>query len=133
MPESMGGDVRPRPVAQITMQSPRWTGLVGVINWPLSARVMVARPVSGPAVPVRKMLGAPGRMEKLKLSLMPPGVRSVICALPSTLNGSCPLICWLLTNSTGTGTPFTVRQLSPSAVGSGISLVARLTGAICCP
>ena len=31
-------------------------------------------------------------------------------ALPSTLKGNWPLICWPLTNSTGTGTPFTVRQ-----------------------
>ena len=46
MPESIGGDVRPRPVAQMTMVSPGCTGLVGVTSSPLSARVMVARPVS---------------------------------------------------------------------------------------
>src|SRR5258708_27425817 len=82
MPESMAGEVRPRPVAQMTMESPGCTGLVGVTNSPLSARVTVARPVAGPATPLRKTLGAAGRMEKLKLSLIPPGVRRVIWALP---------------------------------------------------
>ena len=33
----------------------------------------------------------------------------------------------------GTGTPLTVRQDSPSAVGSGICWVAMLTGLICWP
>src|ERR1017187_201392 len=92
IPESMAGEVRPRPVAQMTMESPGCTGLVGVTYSPLSARVMVARPVSGPAAPVWKTLGAADRIEKLKLSLMPPGVRRVIWALPSTLKGNCPLI-----------------------------------------
>ena len=32
------------------------------------------------------------------------------------------------TNNIGAGTPFTVKQLSPSAVGRGIWLVARFTG-----
>src|SRR5664280_1774648 len=54
----MAGEVRPRPVAQMTMESPGCTGLVGVTYSPLSARVMVARPVSGPAAPVWKTLGA---------------------------------------------------------------------------
>jgi len=59
-----------------------------VTNWLLSVRTTVASPVCGPAVPERKMLGAAGEMLKLKLSLMPPGVRKVITAFPSTLNGS---------------------------------------------
>src|SRR5262249_29200787 len=109
------------------MVSPPCSGLVGVTSSPLSARGIVANPVVGPAVPVRKMLGAAGKMEKLKLSLTPPGVRRVMVALPSTLNGSWPLIWVLLTNNTGMGMPLIVRQESASAVGRGISLVARLT------
>ena len=72
----------------MVMESPGCTGLVGVISSPLSARVMVASPVCGPAAPVRKMLGAAGWMEKLKLSLMPPGVRSVMLALHQSLVGA---------------------------------------------
>src|SRR5579863_318825 len=108
-------------------------GFVGVTIWLLSARTMVANPVSGPAVPERKMLGAAEQIVKLKLSLMPPGVRSDMTALPFTVKGSCPLICVLETKSMGTATPLTVRHDSPSAVGSGIWLVATLTGLICVP
>ena len=64
---------------------------------------------------------------------MPPGVNSVMVALPFTLAGNCPLICWPETNSMGTATPLTVRHDSPSAVGSGICWVAMLTGLICWP
>lgn len=49
-------------------------------------------------------------------------------APPSTSNGSCALI-WLGdTKSMGTGVPLTARHDSPRAVGTGISLVAILTG-----
>ena len=74
------------------------------------------------------MAGALSNMVRLKLLLMPPGVRRIMVALPSTLKGSCPLIWVLETNSTGMATPFTVRQDSPSAVGSGICWVAMFTG-----
>src|SRR5262249_25443820 len=63
---------------------------------------------------------------KFMLLLTPPGVRRTICELPSILNGSCALIWVEETSSSGIATPFTVRQASPSAVGIGISLVARL-------
>src|ERR1035438_7408389 len=108
-------------------------GFVGVTSWPLSARTMVARPVSGPAVPDMKMLGAAPWMLKLKLLLMPAGVWIDMVPLPVTLNGNCAFIWPLETNSSGMGVPLTVRQDSPSAVGSGIWEVAIFTGLICEP
>src|ERR1035438_7479714 len=94
---------------------------------------MVARPVSGPAVPDMKMLGAAPWMLKLKLLLMPAGVWIDMVPLPVTLNGNCAFIWPLETNSSGMGVPLTVRQDSPSAVGSGIWEVAIFTGLICEP
>src|SRR5579885_137758 len=99
-------------------------GFDPVTNCQLAARITVAMPVSGPAVPLRNTLGAAGRMVRWKLSLTPPGVRNNRVASPSTLKGS-----WALTwlgdkNSIGESTPFTVRQDSPRAVGKGTSLVA---------
>src|ERR1017187_9208198 len=105
-------------------------GLVGVTSWPLSNRTMVARPVSGPALPDMKMLGAAPWMEKLKLLLMPAGVWTDIVALPATLNGNWAFTWPLETNSSGMGVPLTIRQDSPSAVGSGIWEVAIFTGLI---
>src|ERR1019366_1113056 len=105
-------------------------GFVGVTSWPSSARMTVARPVSGPAVPDMKTLGAVPWMEKLKLLLTPAGVWIDMVALPATLNGNCALIWPLETNSSGMGVPLTVRQDSPSAVGSGIWEVAIFTGLI---
>ena len=49
-------------------------------------------------------------------------------ALPTTSSGSSALIWRGDANNIGTGTPFTVRQESPNAVGIGISLVATFTG-----
>ena len=49
-------------------------------------------------------------------------------ALPSTLKGNWALIWAEETKIIGTGTPLTVRHESASAVGSGTSLVAILTG-----
>src|ERR1017187_5124661 len=105
-------------------------GFVGVTSWPSSARKMVARPVSGPAGPDMKMLGAATWMVKLKLLLMPAGVWIDMVALPARLNGNCALIWLVETNSSGMGVPFTTRQDSPSAVGSGIWEVAIFTGLI---
>src|ERR1039458_2029586 len=96
-------------------------GLVGVTSWPLSNRTMVARPVSGPAVPDMKTLGAVPWMEKLKLLLTPAGVGIDMVALPATLNGNCALIWPLETNSSGMGVPLTVdrksRRLNSSHLG----------------
>src|SRR5260370_38177375 len=91
MPESMAGEVRPRPVAQMTMESPGCTGLVGVTSSPLSARAMVASPVVGPATPLRKTLGAAGGMEKVKLALVAPGGRRATRGVPVAVQGHRPL------------------------------------------
>jgi len=104
-----------------------WIGFDPVTICPFPARTTMANPVSGPAVPLRKTLGAAGWMVRLKLSLTPAGVRSTMAPLPSTLNGSCAFTCVGDTSSMGRATPFTVRQDSPSAVGSGTSRVAAFT------
>src|SRR5450755_310805 len=94
----------------------------------LVLRNTVGTSVLGPATPEWNTLGAVGSTCRLKLSLLPPGVRRITETLPTVSKGICALS-WLgETNRMGTGNPFTVRQLSASAVGSGISEVARLTG-----
>src|SRR4051794_21817243 len=103
-------------------------GLDRVTISPLVARIRVGRPPSAPEVPERNTPGADGRIVKLKLSLTPPGVCNTTVALPSTLNGNCPLIWLEETNTRLTATPFTVRHDSPSAVGSGVSFDAALIG-----
>src|SRR5579864_8477996 len=110
------------------MVSPRWMGLAEVAKRLFFARTTVGIAVSGPATPLRNTLGAVGRMVKLRSLLVPPGVWSVMVALPSTSNGICALIWRGEANSIGAGVPFTVRQESPSAVGTGSSLVAIFTG-----
>src|SRR5690348_4656687 len=116
------------PVRKITRTSFRWIGSESVTSSPFPFRKTVGTSVLGPATPEWKTLGAVGSTCKLKLLLLPPGVRRIIATFPTVSNGICALI-WLgETNRIGTGSPFTVRQLSASAVGSGISAVARLTG-----
>src|ERR1017187_6485276 len=90
----------------------------------------VARPVSGPAVPDMKMLGAAPWLVKLKLLLMPAGVWIDMVALPATLNGNCAFTWPLETNSSGMGVPLTFGQVSPSPVASGIGEVAIFPGLI---
>src|SRR3712207_116936 len=93
--------------------SERCIGFDGVTTWLLVERTTAAMLVWGPATPFRKTLGAAGVIVTLKLSLTPPGVLNCSVVLPSTENGSWALICRGDTYITGTGTPFTVRQLSP--------------------
>ena len=57
----------------MTSVSPEWMGLVGVINWPSSARTIVARPVRGPTLPDWNTLGAVAFTLKLKFPLTPRG------------------------------------------------------------
>ncbi len=104
-----------------------------MMNSPLSARVMVARPLAVPALPVRKMLGAAGRIEKLKLSLMPPGVRNVMLALPSTLKGS--LAVDLRAGYEQNGHWYAVHGEAGIGQGGGQGNLAgrQVNGAICCP
>src|ERR1051325_9168520 len=106
-----------------------WIGFESVASRLLVPRTTVGRSVSGPAAPERKIAGALGATVKLKLSLTPPGVWTIIVTFPIAWNGICALICVGETNKIGNGWPFTVRQLSASAVGTGISLVARFVGA----
>src|ERR1017187_5259748 len=108
-------------------------GFVGVISWPSSARTTVASPVSGPAVPDMKMLGAAPWILKLKLLLIPAGAWIDIVALPARLNGNCALIWPLETNSSGMGVPFTTRQDWARAVGGGSGEVPIFTGLSCEP
>src|SRR5438045_9681213 len=84
-------------------------------------------PDCGRATPLRKTLGAVDRMLKFRSLLEPPGVCSTMVALPSTSNGSCALIWRDEANSIGARAPFTVRQESARAVGTGTSFVAMVT------
>src|SRR5260370_36751139 len=116
VPSPMAGEVRPSPVAKIVSSSPGRTGLRSETTSLLAALTINADPAEG----LRNTLGALVRMRKFRLSLTPPGVRRVIWATPSALNGNCALICVLDTRMSGMVTPFTVRQDSAKAVGKGI-------------
>src|SRR5579862_6375699 len=93
----------------------------------LLARTTVAIPVSGPAVPLRKTLGAVSRTLMFKLLLIPPGERNTSVASPSASKGSWALICDGDTRNKGTGSPLTVRHAPPSRVGIGIALATAVT------
>src|SRR5579859_2263701 len=97
-------------------------GFESVTSVLLAVRTIVGMPVCGPAVPLRKTLGAVGWIVTLSPWLIPPGVRSTIVAFPEALKGSCALICEPETNIIGIGVPFTVRHESPSSVGRGTAL-----------
>jgi hypothetical protein len=76
--------------------------------------------------------GALGEHVRLELSLMPPGVEGqghVAFDVVRQLRVHLPDE----TNNTGIGTPFTVRQLPPRAVGSGIWFEAWFVGLRSCP
>ena len=90
--------------------------------------MMVGRLVWGPATPLRKTAGAVGCTIKLKLPLVPPGVWTTTVSAPTAWKGICAFTCVGETKISGIGWPFTVMQLLPSAVGTGIWLVARLVG-----
>src|SRR5580692_7651928 len=103
-----------------------WTGFESVTSMLFAARMIVGMFVMGPATPLRNTAGAVGSTTILKLSLMPPGVCTLMVTSPTACLGIWALICVGETKIRGIGSPFTVRQLLASAVGSGISLVARL-------
>src|SRR5882724_2161615 len=123
VPSSIAGEVRPRPVAKMVSSSPWRTGFRSETISLLAALTIKA----DPAEALRNTLGAVGRILKFRLSLTPPGVRSIIWAFPSVVNGNCALICVLDARMSGMATPFTVRQDSAMEVGSGICRVAMLS------
>ena len=94
----------------------------------LAARTIAGMPVTGPAAPEWKTLGAALRIVTYSASLVPPGVRSTMLAVPLIWYGNCALICEGETKIMGSTTPFAVRQESPSTVGRGTSMVARVSG-----
>src|SRR6266404_2433648 len=104
-------------------------GFEGVTSVLLAERTIVGMPVAGPAVPLRKTLGAAGWIVTLRPWLMPPGVRSTMVASPAALNGSCALICEPETNIIGIGVPFTDRHESANSVGRGSALALSLIAA----
>src|SRR5437879_5544464 len=97
-------------------------GFEAVTSVLLAERTIVGMPVSGPAVPLRKTLGAACWIVTLRPWLMPPGVRSTRVASPEALNGNCALICEPETYIIGIGVPFTDRHESASSVGRGSAL-----------
>src|SRR5437762_10522613 len=97
-------------------------GFEAVTSVLLAERTTVGIPVVGPAVPLRKTLGAFGWMVTFRPWLIPPGVRSTRVAFPEALNGNCALICEPETYIIGIGAPFTERHESASNVGRGSAL-----------